>query len=42
MFMENLKQIAEWCDRRSMAADRSAASEGVVAAGSGAAYGLSG
>jgi acyl carrier protein len=40
MFMENLKQIAEWCDRRS-SAERTA-SEGVVAAGAGAAVGLSG
>jgi amino acid adenylation domain-containing protein len=40
MFMENLKQIAEWCDRRSMASDRPAAAEG-VGAGTTAAYGLS-
>jgi amino acid adenylation domain-containing protein len=39
MFMENLKQISEWCDRRS-AVDRAVGS--VVGAGASAAFGLSG
>ena len=42
MFMENLKQIAEWCDRRSVVADRPVTAEGVVAAGTSAAFGFSG